>query len=90
VGHFPWDFPFKIASDTSNSDEVVGHACRAPRSEQRLSVDRDSGGVAVTATAAGDTEDLIRRPRYADNVQIFVGNLPHVFTDRDLRDYFES
>jgi len=62
---------------------------RAPRSEQRISVDRDSG-VVVTATAAGDGEDPVRRPRYADNVQIFVGNLPHIFTDHDLRDYFES
>lgn len=63
--------------------------CRAPRSEQRISVDRDSG--VVVGTAAGDSEDAIRRPpRYADNVQIFVGNLPHVFSDHELRDYFES
>ena len=62
--------------------------CRAPRSEQRISVDRDSG--VLIGTAAGDSEDTVRRPRYADNVQIFVGNLPHVFTDHELRDYFES
>jgi len=65
-----------------------GRMHRAPRSEQRISVDRDSG--VVVGTAAGDGEDSVRRPRYADNVQIFVGNLPHVFTDHELRDYFES
>jgi len=61
---------------------------RVPRSEPRLSIDRDSG-VGV-GTAAGDGEETMRRPRFADNVQIFVGNLPHVFTDQELRDYFES
>ena len=59
-----------------------------PRSEPRISVDRDSG--VVVGTPAGDGEDTVRRPRYADNLQIFVGNLPHVFTEQDLRDYFES
>ena len=64
--------------------------CRQPRSEQRISVDRDSG--VVVSTAAGDGEDTLRRPgpRYADNLQIFVGNLPHIYTDHELRDYFES
>jgi len=61
---------------------------RVPRSEPRVSVDRDSG--MVVGTASGDGEESLRRPRFADNVPIFVGNLPHVFTDQELRDYFES
>jgi len=62
--------------------------CRVPRSEQRISVDRDSG--MIVGSLVTDSEDTVRRPRYADNLQIFVGNLPHVFTESDMRDYFES
>jgi len=68
---------------------VSVYTVRVPRSEPpRVSVDHDSG--IVVGSASGDTEETIRRPRFADNIQIFVGNLPHVFTDQELRDYFES
>ncbi len=56
---------------------------RAPRPPRDRPVrDRDS------SRHAGD-DDMGRRSRYPDNCQVFVGNLPHYMTEKDLKDYFE-
>ena len=67
-------------------------ADRAPRVE-RSSVDREStggGGGSGSYVSGGDSDDYTRRGRHPDNLQVFVGNLPHNVSEAEMRDYFES
>jgi hypothetical protein len=59
---------------------------RVPRTD-RLSVDHDAG---VAGGSDGEDSSSRRMIRYPDNQQVFVGNLPHIVTDMELRDFFES
>jgi hypothetical protein len=67
------------------------HHCRTARVD-RASADRESsaGGVTGSGVSGGESEEFGRRSRYPDNLQVFVGNLPHNFSEAELKEYFES
>lgn len=53
---------------------------------------RERERTSVSRTDDGDSDSLSGRrgSRYPDSHQLFVGNLPHNITERELRTYFES
>ena len=67
------------------ADAVI---CYRPPRERMRERERTS----VSRTDDGDSDSLSGRrgSRYPDSHQLFVGNLPHNITERELRTYFES
>lgn len=53
-----------------------------PRERDRVSMSRDDGD--------NDSQSGRPRSRFPDNQQLFVGNLPHNITERELQDFFTS
>jgi Ras GTPase-activating protein-binding protein 1 len=56
----------------------------------RPSMERDTSS-GFGCQGSSEFEDSTRRPpRHPDNQQVFVGNLPHIISDHELRQYFEK
>lgn len=54
-----------------------------PRERERVSVSRDDGD-------SDSQSGRQQRSRFPDNQQLFVGNLPHNITEKELKDFFEK
>ena len=55
-----------------------------PRERDRTSVSRDDGGDSDSQSGRQ------QRSRFPDSQQLFVGNLPHNITEKELEDFFKS
>lgn len=53
-----------------------------PRERERVSMSRDDGD--------SDSQSGRPRSRFPDSHQLFVGNLPHNITEKELEDFFTS
>jgi RNA recognition motif-containing protein len=56
---------------------------RENRPRDRVSVSRDDGD-------SDSQSGRQQRSRFPDSQQLFVGNLPHNITEKELKDFFES